>query len=250
MYDVTTILIIVTFLVAGTVKGVIGLGLPTVSLALLTVVIDLPTAMALLLLPSLVTNLWQALAGDHARLILQRLWPFLLLATITVWIGASALTQVDLALLSALLGILLVTYAGVNLAGLSITISPQRERWAGPLFGLVNGVLTGMTGSFVVPGVMFLQSIGLARDALIQAMGILFTLSTLALAIALQGNALLTLELGILSATALLPAILGMILGQQIRQRISEPLFRQVFFASLLMLGAYIIVSALGGFEW
>jgi len=250
MLDATTILIIVTFLIAGTVKGVIGLGLPTVSLALLTVAIDLPTAMALLLLPSFVTNLWQALVGGNCRLILQRLWPFLLLATVTVWIGASALTRIDLALLSALLGALLMAYAGANLAGLRITISPQREQWAGPLLGLVNGILTGMTGSFVVPGVMFLQAIGLARDVLIQAMGILFALSTLALAIALQRNALLTLEQGILSATALLPAILGMIFGQRIRQRISEQLFRKVFFVSLLILGSYIGFSALVGFEW
>jgi hypothetical protein len=246
MLDATTILIIVTFLIAGTVKGVIGLGLPTVSLALLTVAIDLPTAMALLLLPSFVTNLWQALAGGHARLILRRLWPFLLLATVTVWIGASALTRVDLALLSALLGALLMTYAGANLVGLRITISPQREQWAGPLLGLANGVLTGMTGSFVVPGVMFLQAIGLARDVLIQAMGMLFALSTLALAIALQRNALLTLEHGLLSASALLPAILGMVFGQRIRQRISEQLFSKAFFAALLMLGVYISFSSLG----
>jgi hypothetical protein len=246
MLDATTLLVVVTFLIAGTVKGVIGLGLPTVSLALLTVAIDLPTAMALLLLPSFVTNLWQALAGGNARLIVQRLWPFLLPATVTVWIGASALTRVDLDLLSALLGILLVAYASANLAGLSITISPQREQWAGPLLGLVNGVLTGMTGSFVVPGVMFLQAIGLARDVLIQAMGILFALSTLALAIALQRNALLTLEHGILSATALLPAILGMVFGRRIRQRISALLFRKIFFTALLLLGVYIIFSTLG----
>ena len=81
-------------------------------------------------------------------------------------------------------------------------------------------------------------------------MGILFALSTLALAIALQRNALLTLEHGILSATALLPAILGMVLGRRIRQRISERLFRKVFFTALLLLGAYIIFSTLGGFEW
>jgi len=246
MFDATTILIIVIFLIAGTVKGVIGLGLPTVSLALLTVAIDLPTAMALLLLPSFVTNLWQALAGGHARQILRRLWPFLLFATLTVWIGASALTRIDLALLSVLLGALLMTYAGANLVGLRITISPQREQWAGPLLGLANGVLTGMTGSFVVPGVMFLQAIGLARDVLIQAMGMLFALSTLALAIALQRNALLTLEHGLLSASALLPAILGMVFGQRIRQRISERLFSKAFFAALLMLGVYISFSSLG----
>jgi hypothetical protein len=249
MPDATTILILLTFLIAGTVKGVIGLGLPTVSLALLTVMIDLPTAMALLLVPSFVTNLWQALVGGNARLILQRLWPFLLLATLTIWIGASALTRVNLSLLSALLGALLVAYAGANLSGLRLTISPQQELWAGPLIGLVNGVLTGMTGSFVVPGVMFLQAIGLARDVLIQAMGMLFALSTLALAIALQRNALLTTEHGVLSITALLPAILGMVFGRWIRRGISAQLFRNLFFISLLVLGIYIIVSALGGFE-
>ena len=246
MFDFATILIFGSFLIAGIVKGVIGLGLPTVSLALLTVAIDLPTAMALLLVPSFVTNLWQALVGGHARLILQRLWPFLLLATITVWIGAGALTRINLALLSAFLGVLLLAYAGMNLGGLRVTISPQREIWAGPVIGLVNGVLTGMTGSFVVPGVMYLQAIGLAREVLIQAMGMLFALSTLALAIALQRNAMLTIEHGILSATALLPAILGMVFGRWIRQRIPEQLFRKVFFVSLLLLGAYIIFSAMG----
>ena len=249
MLDATTLLVIVTFLIAGTVKGVIGLGLPTVSLALLTVAIDLPTAMALLLVPSFVTNLWQALVGGNARLILQRLWPFLLLATVTIWIGASALSRVNLSLLSALLGALLMVYAGANLGGLRLTISPRQELWAGPLVGLVNGVLTGMTGSFVVPGVMFLQAIGLAREVLIQAMGMLFVLSTLALALALQRNALLTIEHGVLSVTALLPAILGMLFGRWIRQGISEQLFRKLFFLSLLVLGTYIIFSAMSGFE-
>lgn len=246
MLDATTILVMVTFFIAGLAKGVIGLGLPTVSLALLTVAIDLPTAMALLLLPSFVTNLWQALTGGNARLVLQRIWPFLLPATVTVWIGAGALTKVNPALLSAFLGVLLVIYAGANLGGLRITISPQREVWVGPLIGLVNGVLTGMTGSFVVPGVMFLQAIGLSREILIQAMGMLFALSTLALAIALQRNALLTTEHWVLSATALLPAILGMVFGRRIRQAIAEQLFRKVFFISLLLLGSYIIFSALG----
>lgn len=249
MLDATTILILATFLIAGTVKGVIGLGLPTVSLALLTVAIDLPTAMALLLVPSFVTNLWQALAGGNTRLILQRLWPFLLLATVTIWIGAGALTRVNLSFLSALLGALLMAYAGANLGGLRLTISPRQELWAGPLVGIVNGVLTGMTGSFVVPGVMFLQAIGLAREVLIQAMGMLFALSTLALALALQRNALLTVEHGILSVIALLPAILGMLFGRWIRQGISEQLFRKLFFLSLLALGTYIIFNAMSGFE-
>jgi uncharacterized membrane protein YfcA len=249
MFDALTILAIAgTFALAGTVKGVIGLGLPTVSLALLTAILGLPQAMVLLLVPSFVTNLWQAMAGGNARVILLRLWPFLLMATVTVWLGATALTRVDLSLLSALLGALLVVYSTVSLAGLRLTIPVRQEAWVGVLVGTANGLLTGMTGSFVVPGVLFLQAIGLSRDMLIQAMGILFTASTLALAAALQGNSFLTPELGILSAAALLPALIGMVFGQKIRRRLSEHLFRRIFFISLLLLGAYIIASAFGDF--
>ncbi|MDP7462264.1 MAG: sulfite exporter TauE/SafE family protein [Alphaproteobacteria bacterium] len=236
-----------TFLIAGMVKGVIGLGLPTVSLALLTVTLDLPSAMALLLVPSFITNLWQAVVGGQGAAILQRIWPFLLLATGTVWIGAIALRQVDLSLLSALLGLLLVIYGVANLAGLRFSLTQHQAAWLGPVLGTVNGVLTGMTGSFVVPGVMFLQAIGLPRDMLIQAMGILFTLSTLALAVALQRNAFVTAELAGLSAAAVPPAIIGMIAGQRLRQNLSEQLFRRTFFIALLVLGTYIIFRALGG---
>jgi uncharacterized membrane protein YfcA len=246
MSESAFLLVMATFLLAGTVKGVIGLGLPTVSLAILTVAIDLPGAMALLLAPSFATNLWQAVVGGNGRVLVARLWPFLLCATLTVWIGALALASVDLAMLSALLGVLLITYAGVSLAGLRFAIPARHQPWAGPLAGLVNGLLTGMTGSFVVPGVMFLNALGLSRDQLIQAMGMLFTLSTLALALALRNHDLLTDRQIGYSAMALLPAFLGMLLGQRIRRAISEPVFRRVFFLSLLLLGAYIIISALG----
>jgi uncharacterized membrane protein YfcA len=248
MFETPTIIAIVaTFFLAGAVKGVIGLGLPTVSLALLTVATDLTSAMALLLVPSLVTNLWQALTGGHFKAALGRIWPFLAMATVTVWLGALALTRIDLALLSALLGALLIVYSAFDLAGLRLAIAARHEAWLGPLAGAANGVLTGMTGSFVVPGVLYLQALGLTRDILIQAMGLLFTASTLALAVALGGNDFLSLELGAWSAAAVLPAILGMGLGQRVRQALSEPLFRRVFFIALLILGGYIIAGAFGG---
>ena len=250
MLDAATILAIAgTFLIAGAVKGVIGLGLPTVRLALLALAINLPNAMAVLLVPSFVTNIWQATVGGHGRALLRRIWLFLLVATITVRLGASALTRVDHSLLTALLGLLLVAYAAANLAGLRLRVEARHERWTGALAGVVNGVLTGMTGSFVVPGVMFLQALGLSRDALIQAMGMLFTVSTLALGFALQADNLLRLEHGILSTMALVPAMAGMVIGQRIRKRLSEQLFRKIFFLSLLALGAYLASRALGGLQ-
>lgn len=246
MFETSVLIsITLTFLLAGTVKGITGLGLPTVSLAILTVVLDLPTAMALLLVPSFATNLWQALAGGQTLSILKKLWPFLLTATITVSIGATALSRVDLDLLSGLLGLLLIIYGGLNLIGFRFQLSTSKQLWCGPLFGTVNGILTGMTGSFVVPGVLYLQACGLPRDALIQAMGMLFTLSTLALGLALQGNNLLSYDQALISGLALLPAVAGMLLGQKIRRRLSDAMFRRVFFTALLLLGVYIVGNTL-----
>ena len=241
---VTLVILGGTFLLAGTVKGVIGLGLPTVSLALLAIAFDLPTAMALLLVPSFVTNLWQAFDGGHFSVLIRRLWPFLVCAVVTVWIGAIALNHWDLTWLTALLGVLLVIYGMLSLIGWRLSVGPARESWAGPVTGAVNGLLTGMTGSFVVPGVMYLQALGLGRDQLVQAMGILFTLSTLALAGALQSNRYVSTELLLFSLAALLPAILGMVAGRRIRRLLPEILFRQVFFSAILLLGGYILVSS------
>lgn len=237
--------IIAIFVIAGLVKGVTGLGLPTVSLGLLVAILDLPTAMALLLVPSFAANLWQAAVGGHARDVFFRIWPFLLAACSTVWIGALALDHVDIAYLSALLGMLLIIYASVGLLGVQLSIARAREKRLGVVFGLVNGVLTGMTGSFTVPGVMFLQAIGLPRDKLIQAMGMLFLASTVALALALGGNSRLTWELGGLSALSVIPAGFGIVLGQKVRSRLSERLFRKIFLAALLLLGLYVTVRAL-----
>ena len=236
--------IIATFMLAGTVKGVIGLGLPSISLGILTIVTDLPSAMVLLLVPSFVTNIWQALGGGNIRAILLRTWPFLLMATLAVLLGATALSRVDHHMLAVLLGTLLVAYAAVNLSGYRLSLTTEQELWAGPLFGTINGILSGMTGSSVVPGVMFLQAIGLSRDALIQAMGMLFAASNLALAVALKGNNLLTVELGAMSFAALIPTAIGMVFGRKIRQGLSEQRFQRLFFAGILLLGAYIIIHA------
>ena len=233
------------FLLAGLIKGVIGLGLPTVSLGLLVGIFDLTTAITLMLVPSFVTNIWQATLGGHAIVITRRIWPFLLMVILTISLGASTLSWVPLPLLSVLLGGLLVLYAALSLAGLHLRLSHRQERWLGPLCGGINGALTGMTGSFVVPGVMYLQAVGFTRDELVQAMGILFTVSTLVLALALQNEQIFTWELGIISAVATLPAVVGMFIGQYLRGKLSQGRFRQLFSGAVLALGGYVTINAL-----
>ena len=237
-------IILITFVIAGTVKGIIGLGLPSVSLGILTLAFDLPTAMALMVAPSLVTNIWQACTGGHGKALLLRLWPFFALATVMVGVGGLLFPHVDLQILSGLLGILLVAYSAASLSGFKLKPDARHGLPGQLVCGAVNGLLTGLTGSFVVPGVMYLQAIELHRDALIQAMGILFTVSTLALALTLQSNAILTAELSVQSMLGIPTAIGGMMLGQKIRRSITEATFRKVFFYAILILGTYIFISA------
>lgn len=246
MSDPSLLIIIAgVFLLAGTIKGVIGLGLPTVSLGLLVLVTDLPSAMALMLVPSFVTNFWQGVVGGHLRALLARLWLFFAVATASVWLGGEALVRVDAHLLTALLGVVLVIYAAISLRGVRLQVPAQHTTSAGAVAAGVNGVLGGMTGSFVVPGVMYLQALGLDRHQLVQAMGILFTLSTLALGLMLGGHGLLSAELGTQSLTGVLPALIGMALGQRVRARMSEDRFRRIFFFAILLVGIAIAVRNL-----
>lgn len=241
------IAILLTFLLAGTVKGVIGLGLPTVSLAMLTLMADLPTAMALMLLPSLVTNVWQALAGEYTRQAISRFWPMLLLCGFTVLAGGLLFTRLRLDLLTALLGILILLYSVASLAGFKLSIPSSSEKRLGLLCGGINGVLTGLTGSSVVPGVMYLQALQMPRRMFIQSMGLLFSISTLALAASLWFNGLLGESVTRQSMWGVAPALLGMPLGRWLGQHIPDQQFRRVFFGALIIMALFILWRSLSG---
>ncbi len=234
--------IVATFFVAGAVKGVIGLGLPTISLALLTLAFDLPQAMVLMLIPSAVTNIWQGLVGGHLAVLLGRFWLFLLLVSGEVWFGTAALNLIALDVLTVVLGVLIVVYAAPGLSGWRIHLNGRQETWMLAPVAVINGVLTSMTGSFVVPAVMYLQSLDLSRNDLVQIMGLMFAASTFALGIGLYGRMLLPVDLTVASVAGVVPALLGMIIGQRVRGRLNEQWFRGCVFVGLLMTGVALIV--------
>ena len=102
MWSAETVAVVaLTFFIGGFVKGVVGLGLPTISLAALTATLGLHPAMALVLAPSLATNLLQATRGGHGKAVVQRLWPYLLATALGIWLGVRILVVTDAALLSS-----------------------------------------------------------------------------------------------------------------------------------------------------
>ena len=156
------LLVSAVFLLAGFIKGVAGFGLPTVTLGILALSRPLPEAMALMLVPALATNIWQALAGPALWTALRRLRGFLAAAGIGALAGAGILARSDAVVLSGVLGLLLVVSSGLALSGWPMPPpGPGRERWVSPLMGGLSGLLTGMTGSFLMPAAPYFAALRL-----------------------------------------------------------------------------------------
>lgn len=229
-----------TFLLAGFVKGVIGLGLPTVAMGLLSVVMAPVQAASLLIVPSFVTNVWQLATGPRFAALARRLWPMMAGVVVGTLAGAGFMQGSHSGQTAIGLGVALMAYAVLGLTALRFAVPPRAEWWLAPVIGGVTGLVTAATGVFVIPAVPYLGALGLTKDELIQALGLSFTVSTVALAAALAGGGLFEAGTAGASMLAVAPALIGMSLGAWVRGRVSEHMFRRCFFLGLFALGAHL----------
>lgn len=233
--------IFATFLLGGVIKGVIGLGLPTITVGLLSIAMPPVQAVALLIIPSLLTNLWQV-AGRRFVAVLRRLWSMMLAIVLGTLVTAGVLTGDTSGIAAAALGATLILYAAIALTGVAPVVPARSEWWMSVLAGFTTGLVTGATGIFVIPAVPYLQALGFDKDELVQALGLSFLVSTIALAIALSTGGALDQGLAGASLVALFPALAGMAIGQWVRARISAAVFKRCFFIGLLLLGGHLLV--------
>jgi uncharacterized membrane protein YfcA len=240
----TIIFISAVFALAGFLKGVIGLGLPTISMGLLALVMSPVEAAAILILPSFITNVWQMLAGPALGIVVRRLWPMMLAVCVGTWAGLGLMTGATARYGTTFLGSALALYAVTGLAAKRFNISTALEPLLGPLTGGVTGVITAATGVFVIPAVPYLEAIGLEKEELVQALGLSFTVSTVALAINVWAEGGLRVSMAGSTIAALALACLGMWIGQAVRLRLSPATFRRWFFSGLLLLGIYLFARS------
>jgi uncharacterized membrane protein YfcA len=151
--------------------------------------------------------------------------------------GTRLLVIVDPAWAGRALGLALIAYAAYALFLPTLSVPERLESWLSPVVGIVTGVLTGVTGIFTIPAVPYVQSLGLQKDELVQALGLSFTVSTVALAGGLLAQDAFRLDQLRLSLLAVIPALAGMWLGAIVRQKISPKAFRRGFLMFLIILG-------------
>ena len=244
MIDPLLILIAAVFLIAGFVKGVVGLGLPTVSMGLLAVNMAPSRAIAIVIVPAIVTNIWQTFVGPHLRDILKRLWPLMIGTVIGCWLNAGALTGPYARYGTVVLGVLLIIYAVIGLNKFQFHVAPNNEKWVGGVVGVITGVISASTGVQVIPSMPFLQALGMEKDELVQALGVFFTVATLALSVNLTTSGLLSASTALPGAIAMGCSFAGMFIGQALRTRMPADAFRYWFLISMIFLGLYIAGAA------
>jgi len=235
------IYIAIVFLLAGMVKGATGMGLPTVAMALLGLVMQPMEAAALLVMPSLLTNGWQIMSGRPLYPLWQRLRGMMAGICLGTLVGGALLLQTQGG--GMVLGCALVLYGLLGLSSWEWQVSADSQHWLAPLIGGATGILTAATGVFVLPAVPYLQALRLDKEELVQAMGLSFAVSTMALAVVLAAHDAWQPAAAAASFLAQLPALAGMLLGQCLRKRLQPLVFRRCLLMVLLLVGVHLVMT-------
>jgi uncharacterized membrane protein YfcA len=180
-------------------------------------------------------------AGPYLLGLVKRLGGMLLGMFAGGWLGNGILTGTNAKPAAIGLGLVLIAYALIGLTNLRFSVPRRAEFWLGPLVGLATGFVMAATGVFVIPALPYLQAIGLEKDELVQALGLHFSVSTVALTLVLWDGGAFGVSLGTLSLFAIVPAVVGMYAGQRVRARLSVAAFRVALYLGLLALGALLV---------
>jgi uncharacterized membrane protein YfcA len=237
MTTLQIVVIALAFIVAGIAKGAIGMGMPPIVIGLMTFAFPLDQSLAIMVLPAMVTNVWQAIYGGGFVRLLRRFW--IMAAAAMVGLSCVALSGAHLGSPRAFawVGVLLVVYSLLALTAWRPAVSRSSERWANPIIGALSGAVVGFTGVAAVPFLPYMQSLDMDRHDLVQALGVmfLFLIGSLTLALAWQGA--FHFDTTVSGVAAIAPTMLGVWLGQKYRHAASPETFRRIFIVGMLALG-------------
>tara|TARA_B100000579_G_C22792070_1_gene835083 strand:- start:215 stop:967 length:753 start_codon:yes stop_codon:yes gene_type:complete len=226
----------------GFVKGVTGIGLPIVTIAVLTNILEPLTTFAILVAPILVTNLWQAITAKNWKGPFCRFPLMILMLVICLFIGVQLAIGLKREVLILVLGVSVTIFSASTLIKpLKHPLSRSNERWLGPLAGAVGGILGGLTTIWGPPMLMFLILLKLDKETWVQTVGVIWFIGSIPLAIAYWKVGILNAETAPISLLACIPGMVGIWLGEAIRHRINSNTFKNILLATLLLIGLNLI---------
>jgi uncharacterized membrane protein YfcA len=232
-------------LLAAAVKGAIGFGFPTVSTPLLALFVDLKQAVVLLILPNLVMDLVQAVRRGSLMETTRRFAVLVGFGALGTLIGTRLLTVLSPRTATAVLGITVLSFVGLNATRWTPRVRPESERWLGPIVGIVAGVIGGVTNVPGTPLVIYFYALGLDKAAFVRAVAVTFALYKLFQLGAVTWYGLMTWPLLGLSVLLTGVALAGFRVGLAIQDRLDQRAFNRAVLGYLCVLGVVLIGRAL-----
>lgn len=229
-------------LLAGVIKGATGLGYASCALPFLVIAIGLRPAMAIVLVPAMATNFAVAITTGHFSELLRRFAPLYVAMVPGIGLGLGLLLWMgNSSVAASILGAVIIGYAILSLWGPRFVLSPQSARALQVPTGFANGMLTGLTGSQVMPLFPYMMALDLDPNRLVQAINLAVLLASTLLACGLFATSIMTPPLILASIAAIIPALLGVEIGRRLRGLIRPDQFRTCVLATLLAMGALLI---------
>jgi len=244
---ITTELVIyatLVYLLAGTIKGTVGIGLPTAAIGILSQFTDPRLAISLVVFPILFSNLWQVFREGNLVESIKGYWLFAL--SMMLVLGATTLVtaRIDTSTLIFILGVVIFLFAITSLLVMPPDLPQRYDRAAQFFGGTIAGVLGGLTAIWAPPVVIYLMSKRLDKDEFVRVMGMFLLAGSIPLTIGFWQVGLLSGETALLSAGMIVPTLLGFSLGEVLRRRLDAQRFRTILLMVFLVMGLNLIRKA------
>jgi hypothetical protein len=230
--------------VAGTCKGILGLGLPLIAVPLLASFLPTRDVVAIMWLPMMWANSIQAFQGGGAGIAFRRFWPVMAMMAVGAWAGTLLLVNLDDRLLLGIVGAIVVAFSGLSLAHPRFSLPARLERPAGIVTGIVVGVLLGVSLHMGPLLAIYFVAIGLAKENFIQAIGTTFLAGVVLIGGFYLAYGVFEARHVALTIGATLPVAAGTWVGQRLRAKVDEARFRKALFMLLIVIGANLIRRA------
>ncbi|MDG1971239.1 MAG: sulfite exporter TauE/SafE family protein [Paracoccaceae bacterium] len=229
------------FLGAGTVKGAIGIGLPTTVISILSQFVDPRIAIALGVMPMLLSNVWQMYREGNGAATIRRFWPFG--ATLFCCLFLSSLFAADFEPTTLMLvtGISIVIFAGTSLIKLPPPLPPKWEIPAMIAAGAAGGLMGGLTGLWSPPLVILLLALRLEKTDYIRAFGFLLVIGAIPLLGGYVVNGLMTQELFVISMIMVVPTLMGFAIGEKVRGKMDTGRYQKAVLVFFLLMGLNLV---------
>ncbi len=231
------------FFIGGLVKGIIGVGLPAVILTLLSFFYDIKDSISFILIPMILTNLYQLLDGKHLQSIYNQTKFFLISSIIFVVPGFFILRAASSKIILLIIAGLLITNSSLVLLKKIITFKNYNSFTVQSAIGVINGTIAGMTSIYVMPFIFLIQSLQFKKEKLIQFMGLTFFFYSFCLFILFYSYSMIDNQGLLFSIIACMPIFLGVQTGKYLRKILSENTFKNLFNYMLLISGSIIIIK-------